>query len=310
MRRTNMPRAAGPRRHAGLALALTLALILALALLATGCGGTEDTTTTAVAQASTTVAPETTTTTSVDKSDLLLASTTSTQDSGLFDVLTPAFEAAHPQYVVKVTAVGSGEALKLGENKDADVLLVHSPAAEKTFMEAGFGTERKDVMYNDFIIVGSASDPAGIKGLKTAVEAFTKISSSKALFYSRADKSGTHSKELAIWKAAGIEPAGDWYQSTGQGMGETLKIANEKLGYTLADRATYLSAKEGLDLEILVEGDPLLYNQYGVIVVAGAKNEQGAEDFLTWITSAEGQDVIGKFGIEKFGQALFTPNAE
>ena len=308
-----MSRATRSRRRLGLALALMLALVLALALLAAGCGGTEETTTTA-AQSSTTVAPETTTTaapgTTLAKSDLLLASTTSTQDSGLFDVLIPAFEAAYPQYVVKVTAVGSGEALKLGENKDADVLLVHSPAAEKTFMEAGFGIERKDVMYNDFIIVGPSSDPAGIKGLKTAVEAFTKISAAKSLFYSRADKSGTNAKELAIWKAAGIEPAGDWYQSTGQGMGETLKIANEKLGYTLADRATYLSAKEGLDLEILVEGDTLLYNQYGVIVVAGAGNEQGAKDFLTWITSAEGQDVIGKYGVEKFGQALFVPNAK
>ncbi len=305
------------RRLTALVLALVLGLVLALALLTAGCGGTDETTTTAAP--ATTVAPVTTagpvttapaTTEPVAKSDLLLASTTSTQDSGLFDVLIPAFETAYPQYVVKVTAVGSGEALKLGENKDADVLLVHSPAAEKTFMEDGFGTERKDVMYNDFIIVGPADDPAGIKSLTSATEAFTKISSTQSLFYSRADKSGTHSKELAIWKAASIEPAGDWYQSTGQGMGETLKIANEKLGYTLADRATYLSAKEGLDLEILVEGDKVLYNQYGVIVVAGAKNEQGAKDFLTWITSAEGQEVIAGFGVEKFGQALFTPNAE
>ena len=142
------------------------------------------------------------------------------------------------------------------------------------------------------------------------MEAFTKIAAAKSLFFSRADNSGTNAKELAIWKAAGIEPAGDWYQSTGQGMGETLKIADEKRGYTLADRATYLSAKESLDLEILVEGDPLLFNQYGVIVVAGAENEQGAKDFLTWITSAEGQDVIGQYGVEKFGQALFVPNAK
>lgn len=277
-----------------------LVLALTVACFAAGCGGGD--------QSATTAAPETTTT--VAKSDLLLASTTSTQDSGLFDVLIPAFEAAYPQYLVKVTAVGSGEAIALGQNKDADVLLVHSPAAEKTFMEEGYGSERKDVMYNDFVIVGPAGDPEGIIGMATAAEAFTKISKGATSFFSRADKSGTHAKELVIWKAAGIEPSGAWYLELGQGMGETLKVTNEKLGYTLSDRATYLSAKESLDLEILVEGDPVLYNQYGVIVVAGAKNEQGAKDFLTWITSVEGQEVIANFGVEKFGQALFIPNAE
>ncbi|MFH0916364.1 MAG: substrate-binding domain-containing protein [bacterium] len=284
-----------PTRLAGgvrLAVSLVTVLALVVAVLATGCGGSESSATT------------------VARSDLLLASTTSTQDSGLFDVLIPAFEAAYPQYLVKVTAVGSGEAIELGKNKDADVLLVHSPAAEKAFMDEGLGTEREDVMYNDFIIVGPLTDPAGIKGMTTAVEAFTQISQGTVAFFSRADKSGTNAKELAIWKAAGIEPSGDWYQSTGQGMGETLKITDEKLGYTLADRATYLSAKESLDLEILTEGDPVLYNQYGVIVVAGAKNEQGAKDFVDWITSADGQGVIAGFGVEKFGQALFTPNAE
>lgn len=279
-------------RHARLVVPLVTALALAGAVLATGCGGGEPSATT------------------VAKSDLLLASTTSTQDSGLFDVLIPAFEAAYPQYLVKVTAVGSGEAIELGKNKDADVLLVHSPAAEKAFMEEGLGIERKDVMYNDFMIVGPPTDPAGIKGMRTAAEAFTKISETTTPFFSRADKSGTNAKELAIWKAANIEPSGDWYRSTGQGMGETLKITDEKLGYTLADRATYLSAKDSLDLEILTEGDPVLYNQYGVIVVAGAKNEQGATDFLSWITSTEGQGVIANFGVEKFGQALFAPNAE
>jgi tungstate transport system substrate-binding protein len=279
-------------RRPWLAVALVLAAVLAVAALASGCGGSEETSTT------------------VAQSDLLLASTTSTQDSGLFDELLPAFQAAYPQYVVKVTAVGSGEAMKLGENKDADVLLVHSPAAEKEFMANGYGVQRRDVMYNDFVIVGPPSDPAGIKGLATASEAFTKIASTELLFFSRGDNSGTNAKELTVWRAAGIEPAGDWYQATGQGMGDTLKIASEKLGYTLADRATYLSAREGLDLDILVEGDEALFNQYGVIVVKGAVNEQGATDFMIWITSDEAQELIGKFGVDKFGQALFTPNAE
>jgi tungstate transport system substrate-binding protein len=283
---------------------LALAVIVAAGVFVAACGGEEETTTTAPAETTTTAAS------GGERSDLLLASTTSTQDSGLFEEMIPAFEAAYPQYLVKVTAVGSGEAIELGKNGDADVLLVHSPAAEKAFMDEGFGTVREDVMYNDFIIVGPADDPAGVKGMTSAADAFTKISETESLFFSRADKSGTHAKELSIWKAAGIEPAGEWYQSTGQGMGETLKIADEKLGYTLADRATYLSAKEGLDLEVLVEGDPLLYNQYGVIVVKGAKNEQGANDFLTWITSPEGQKLIGEFGVEEFGQPLFIPNAE
>jgi len=284
---------------------LLAAFVLGMAALAAGCG--EETATT-TSGASTTVSGATMS--SVSKSDLLLASTTSTQDSGLFDVLIPAFEAAYPQYLVKVTAVGSGEALKLGENKDADVLLVHSPAAEKTFMDDGFGIERKDVMYNDFIIVGPASDPAGMEGMTKATEAFAKLAEGAALFFSRGDNSGTNAKELAVWKAANIEPSGEWYQETGQGMGETLRVTSEKLGYTLSDRATYLSSKGSLELDIMVEDDPVLYNQYGVIVVAGAKNEQGAKDFLTWITSAEGQDVIGTFGVDTFGEALFIPNAE
>lgn len=293
---------ASKRKHSvgqGRWLSLGLLLVLVVAL-ASGCG--ED------GAADTSSAPETSA--AIAPSDLLLASTTSTQDSGLFDVLIPAFEAKYPQYLVKVTAVGSGEAIALGQNKDADVLLVHSPSAEKTFMDEGYGVERKDVMYNDFVIVGPADDPEGIRGMSTAAEAFAKIARGSTSFFSRADKSGTHSKELAIWKAAGIEPSGGWYLELGQGMGETLKVTNEKLGYTLSDRATYLSAKESLDLDILVEGDPILYNQYGVIVVAGAKNEQGARDFLEWVTSPEGQEVIGGFGVEKFGQALFIPNAE
>jgi len=251
----------------------------------------------------------------VEKTKIVLASTTSTQDSGLFDVLIPAFEEANPEFTVEVIAVGSGEALAMGENKDADVLLVHSPAAEKTFMEAGFGTERRDVMYNDFVLVGPAVDPSGVKSAPDLNAVMTSLATGKAPFLTRDDKSGTHSKELALWKAASITPtttanAADWYLSTGQGMGETLKIANEKAGYTLSDRATYLTSKAVLDLVILREGDKGLLNQYGVIPVTDATHLDGANAFMEWITSAEGQKVIGEFGVEKFGQALFTPNAQ
>lgn len=280
-----------------------LVLVMAASVFVTACGDDDETTTTAAPS-------ETTEAASGETTDLLLASTTSTQDSGLFDQMIPAFETAYPQYLVKVTAVGSGEAMELGMNGDADVLLVHSPAAEQTFMDEGYGVERRDVMYNDFVIVGPADDPAGIKGMTSAVDAFTAISETQSEFFSRGDNSGTNAKELKIWGEAGIEPAGEWYQSTGQGMGDTLKITSEKLGYTLADRATYLSAREGLDLEILVEGDPLLYNQYGVIVVKDAKNEQGAVDFMDWVTGPDGQELIAGFGVETFGQPLFTPNAE
>ena len=244
-----------------------------------------------------------------------MASTTSTQDSGLFDVLIPAFEAANPEYVIEVIAVGSGEALKMGENKDADVLLVHSPAAEATFMEAGFGTERRDVMYNDFVIVGPEADPAAVKAAGDLNAVMAALGAGKAPFTTRDDKSGTNAKELKLWADASVSPtasanAADWYLSTGQGMGETLKITSEKQGYTISDRATFLTAQDSLDLVILREGDKGLLNQYGVIPVTDATHLDGANAFMDWVTSAEGQRVIGDFGIEKFGQALFTPNAK
>lgn len=240
---------------------------------------------------------------------LILASTTSTQDSGLFDVLIPAFEAAHPEYVVEVIAVGTGEALELGQNKDADVLLVHAKALEEEFVANGYGTERNDVMYNDFILVGPAADSAGIKGL-TVVEALTKIAESESVFVSRGDESGTHTAEKARWTDAGIEPTGDWYMSAGQGMGDVLQIASETPGYTMTDRATYLNLKDSLALEILVEGDTSLFNQYGVIPVTGAANPEGAQAFADWILSAEGQGVIETYGVDKFGAPLFFPNAQ
>ena len=262
----------------------------------------------------------------VQPTELVLASTTSTQDSGLFEVLIPAFEKANPEYKVKVIAVGTGEALKLGETKDADVLLVHAKADEEKFVAAGFGTGRTDVMYNDFLIVGPAADPAKVLASADTTVAMQAIASSgeagKAEFVSRGDDSGTHKKELKLWALSGVEPtptpeADMWYLSTGQGMGETLKIASEKAGYTLTDRATFLTMTDALDLEILM-GAPSakentqknLINQYGVIPVTDAKNAAGAQAFADWLVSGLGQQVIGEFGVDKYGQPLFVPNAK
>jgi tungstate transport system substrate-binding protein len=244
--------------------------------------------------------------------ELILATTTSTQDSGLLDVLVPAFE-KKTGYTVKIVAVGSGEALKMGQEGNADVLLVHSPTAEKTFMDGGYGSERRLVMHNDFVIVGPAADPAGIKGTTTAVEAFKKISDAQSPFISRADQSGTNTMELNIWKKVGITPEGSWYVESGQGMGATLKIASEKAAYTLSDRATYLANKATLSLEILVEGDKALLNVYHVIPLNPQKwpkvNAAGAKAFADYLVSAEGQDLISKYGVDKYGQALFIPDA-
>lgn len=246
----------------------------------------------------------------VDPTDLILASTTSTQDSGLFDVLIPAFEEAYPEYRVNVIAKGTGEALELGENKDADVLLVHAKAREEQFVSDGFGTERRDVMYNDFIIVGPASDPAGIKDATTAADALAKLSSGAGTFVSRGDESGTHTAEKNLWTKAAVTPAGDWYVSAGKGMGDVLTMASELGGYTLTDRATYLNMKDSLELEILVEGDTALFNQYGVIPVTDASNADGAQAFADWIVSEEGQAIIAEYGVEEFGEPLFFPNAK
>jgi len=257
--------------------------------------------------------------TATETSDVVLASTTSTQDSGLFDELIPAFEKAYPQYKIKVIAVGSGEAIKLGETKDADVLLVHSPAAEKKFIASGFAKERADVMYNDFVIVGPPSDPAVVKGSATTTDAVTKIAEAgkagKATFVTRGDASGTNAKELKLWADAKIATptaeANPWYISTGQGMGETLKVATEKGAYTLTDRATWLTMKPSLpDLTIVMEKDKALLNQYGVIVIPESKNEAGGQAFADYVVSAEGQKVIGDFGLEKYKESLFTPNAK
>lgn len=243
---------------------------------------------------------------------VILATTTSTQDSGLLDVLIPAFEKMSG-YKVKTISVGSGQAMKMGEKGEADVLLVHSPAAEKKFMTDGFGATRRLVMHNDFIIVGPATDPAKIKGV-AAAEALKRIAESGSVFISRGDNSGTHAKEQGLWKASGTAPGGHkWYQQTGSGMGQSLSVAAEKKGYILTDRATYLSLKKNLGLTILNEGDNKLLNIYHVIELNPAKspkiNVVGGKAFAEFILSKKAQDVIKGFGIEKYGAPLFFPDA-
>jgi tungstate transport system substrate-binding protein len=244
---------------------------------------------------------------------IILATTTSTQDSGLLDILLPIFE-KKTGYFVKTIAVGSGQAMGMGQKGEADVLLVHSPDAEKKFIAEGYGVNRRLIMHNDYIIVGPSEDPAKIKRMKSAQGSFKKIALAKALFLSRSDKSGTHVKERDIWKAAGINPEVEkWYQQTGLGMGQTLSVAAEKKGYTLADRGTYLALKKNLGLDILVEGDAILLNIYHVIEVNPAKwskvNSAGARAFADFMVSKETQDIIKTFGIDKFGSPLFFPDA-
>jgi tungstate transport system substrate-binding protein len=217
-------------------------------------------------------------------------------------------------YTLKPIAVGSGAALELGERGEADVVLAHSPAAEQTFMEEGYGFERRTVMYNDFVIVGPQDDPAGIAGNPSAVDAMRQIAESHSRFVSRGDESGTNALELRLWKQAGIEPAGDWYIESGTGMGETLTIANERGAYTITDRGTYLALRDRLELPILVEGDKALINIYHVITLNPANgphiNSEGGEAFLTFLLDPATQAFIGEFGVEEFGQPLFTPCAD
>jgi len=250
-----------------------------------------------------------------ESKSVILATTTSTQDSGLLDALVPVFQ-KETGYVVKTIAVGSGQAMAMGSRGEADVLLVHSPAAEKKLVEDGFGVNRRLVMHNDFIVLGPPGDPAKVKGAATSQEALKKIAGAGAIFLSRGDNSGTHSKEKALWKAAGTNPEGQkWYQSTGLGMGDTLNVASEKGGYTLADRGTFLALNKGkrLGLEILVQGEPLLLNVYHVIEVNPAKwpkvNAAGGKAFADFMVAKKTQDFITTFGTEKFGAPLFFPDA-
>jgi tungstate transport system substrate-binding protein len=245
------------------------------------------------------------------KETLTLASTTSTLDSGLFDALIPPFEKEFA-CSVKVIAVGTGQAMRLARDGNADVLLVHDRQAEEKFVADGFGVARFDVMHNDFVLVGPPADPAKVSGLKAA-EAFKKLAAADAGFVSRGDDSGTHKKELKLWQAAGIQPSGKWYMESGSGMEATLRIANEKIAYCLVDRATWLAHQKEIDmLVILAQGDAKLFNPYSVIVVAPAKfpwlNTKLATHFAEFIRSAVGQNIIRDFDRNKFGQPLFYPD--
>lgn len=241
---------------------------------------------------------------------LRLATTTSTEHSGLLAVLNPAFEKEHGVQV-DVIAVGTGKALKLGENGDVDVVLVHAPEAERAFVEAGHGVARRPVMHNDFVIVGPPEDPAGVRRAASAAKALARIAAAGATFISRGDDSGTHQKERALWSAAGIEPRGGWYLAVGQGMGAVLQIAGDKRAYALTDRGTWLVYRGRFELPILLEGDPALYNPYHVIAVNPERHPHVAYDlakkYIDFLVGPEGQRLIGQFRVG--GERLFHPDA-
>ena len=245
--------------------------------------------------------------------DIILITTTSVQDSGLLDELLPIFE-KQTGYVIKTIAVGSGQAMAMGKRGEADALIVHSPKAEKDFMKEGFGINRKLVMHNYFVVVGPASDPAKISGMKSAKDAFKKIADSNSLFVSRGDNSGTNTLEKNIWEAAGIAPEGkQFYQQTGLGMGQTLGVANEKLGYTLTDKATFLYLKKNLTVKILIAESDDLYNAYSVIEINPEKfpkiNVVGAKAFAKFLFSKQAQNTVAKYGVKKCGEPLFFADA-
>ena len=248
----------------------------------------------------------------VDSSKTLrLATTTSTENSGLLQDLLPYFE-RKTGYTVHVIAVGTGKALRMGRDGDVDVVLVHAPAAEQKFVDEGAGVKRVKVMYNDFVIVGPADDPASISSSTSGIDALSKIAKSQAIFISRGDDSGTNKKELSLWKDAGIKPQGDWYREAGQGMGKVLQMSAELSAYTLTDRGTWLAYQTKSPLKITYEGDPILFNPYGIIAVNPARypdiNSAGAEALIDWITSPDGQRMIGSYTVA--GSLLFTPSAD
>lgn len=246
-----------------------------------------------------------------ERPEVLLATTTSFQDSGLLDVMREDFE-RRSGYRLRPTAVGTGAALAIGANGDADVLFVHAPSAEREFMAAGHGDRRLLVMHNDFVIVGPPADPAGIRG-RTTFEALGRIAGAPAAFISRGDRSGTHLLELDLWEGAGIQPSGDWYVEASTGMGQTLTIASEKRAYTITDRGTFLARRGTVELEILVEKDPPLINIYHVITLDPGRspgaNHEGANAFADYLLSAEAQRIIAGFGVDRYGEPLFFPDA-
>ncbi|MDO4746475.1 MAG: substrate-binding domain-containing protein [Bacillota bacterium] len=281
-----------------LALVMVLAMALSMTVVFTGCGNEE---------------------TVEAKGTIILATTTSTKDSGLLDAILPEFT-AETGWEVDVVSVGSGEAMEMGMNGEADVLLVHSPASEAEYVEGGHADEdgRMDVMYNDFVVIGPAEDPADVTGQAPddALRAFACILQEGVPFISRADDSGTHKKELSIWEKAELTPAGDWYVEAAAGMGDVITMTDEKAGYTLSDRATWLNVGGNTALQIVCEKDPsgVLNNQYGVICVNPEKNEninnEGAKAFQEWIVSEATQALIGEYGAEEYGEPLFIPNAQ
>ena len=244
---------------------------------------------------------------------LILATTTSVENTGLLDALIPVFE-REAKARVDVVACGTGKAIRLAKNGDCDLILVHDPEAEEKFVKEGYGINRKSIMYNDFVIVGPGNDPARIKGMRGIIPALSAIAHKKALFISRGDDSGTHKRERQLWERAGLIPEGEWYQETGQGMGVTLVIASQKQAYSLTDRATYLSCKEKITLDILYEKDRLLYNLYSIILVNSKRyphvtSKKGIE-FINFLISGRGQGIIKEFGREEFGEPLFHPMGE
>jgi tungstate transport system substrate-binding protein len=248
-----------------------------------------------------------------EEGELILATTTSVEDSGLLDHLLPVFESENG-CEVRVIAVGSGQAIRLARDGNVDVILVHDRKSEEEFVKKGCGEKRIEIMYNDFVLVGPEEDPAGIGNEQEVVSALLRIDSLKSTFVSRADESGTHKKEKSLWALAGVEPDGEWHLQSGTGMEASLRVANEKRGYCLTDRATFLSHQKELDLAILFEGDKSLLNQYRVIVVSPQRfpevNYRLAQEFVSFLTSDKGQKLIGEFGQEKSGRRLFTPNAK
>lgn len=285
-----------------------LALLMVFALMLSGCTSTPE--------AEPAPEPETEQAnqevTTPENPDIILATTTSTQDSGLLDVLIPMFE-EQTGFRVKTIAVGTGQALAMGEKGEADVLLTHAPASEKPLVESGAVTNYQLVMHNDFILVGPSSDPAKVKDLKSVADAFKAISETSSIFVSRGDDSGTDKKEKGIWKDINIPNEGSWYQETGQGMGQTLNIASQKEGYTLTDRATFLAQKDNLQLEIAVQGEKSLLNIYHVMQVNEEKfpkvNADGAKAFVEFMIDSKTQDIIGEFGMDEYGEPLFFKDA-
>lgn len=294
-----------------------LAVLMLMAFMVVGCGAKNEdikiTTDEQTTEQQETVSEKTDEASKIGGS-IILSTTTSTENSGLLNYILPDFT-EKTGIEVKVVAVGTGKALQMGRDGEADVLLVHAKPAEEKFIEEGHGVERFEVMYNDFVIVGPKEDPADLVSSKSnVVESFKKINDTESKFVSRGDDSGTHKKEKALWKTAEIEPKGDFYISAGKGMGDVIQMADELKAYTMSDRATYLSMSDKIDLVVLVEGDSVLFNQYGVMAVNPEKNEsinnKGANEFIKWLLSEETQEKISGFGVEKYGQPLFIPNAK